>query len=153
MSIFLHLDLKAKILFKDEFCYNSDDKTCLKCGKFYTFECDSILWCNICSVKYVQENLCTWSENERIDNFIKEKQQKANGPKEFFEWIPCDRFKNLILIEKKEFVRVYSAIWIDGCLEFYNEEDNQLRRHEELMVILKELDNGKNISDDFLDEV
>jgi len=38
-------------------------------------------------------------------------------------------------------------------LEFYNKEDNQLRRHEELMVILKELDNGKNISDDFLDEV
>jgi len=31
----------------------------------------------------MQENLCTWSENEGIDNFIKERQLKADHPKDF----------------------------------------------------------------------
>ena len=28
----------------------------------------------------MQENLCTWNENEVIDDFIKEKQQKTRYP-------------------------------------------------------------------------
>ena len=59
---------------------------CLECGKPYTSDNDNVdnmysfvkttnnVWCNVCSVKYMQENLCTWSGNEIIDNFTKEKQ-------------------------------------------------------------------------------
>ncbi len=59
---------------------------CLECGKPYTSDNDNDdnmysfvkttdnVWCNVCSVKYMQENLCTWSGNEIIDNFTKEKQ-------------------------------------------------------------------------------
>jgi len=100
------------MLFDDEIYYNPDNITCLKCGKFYTYVCDGILWCNICSVKYLQENLCSWSGNERIDNLIKEKQQKANRPEDFFEWIPFNKFKNIKIIRKERFVTMYSVIWI-----------------------------------------
>ncbi len=141
------------MLFDDEIYYNPDNITCLKCGKFYTYVCDGILWCNICSVKYLQENLCSWSGNERIDNLIKEKQKKANRPEDFFEWIPFNKFKNIKIIGKERFVTKYSAIWIDGYLKFYNEENNQLCQRGELIIALKELDNGKNISYEFLDEV
>jgi len=51
----------------------------LTCGKLYIKSFD-ILWCNTCSLKYMQENLCTWNENEVIDDFIKEKQQKTRYP-------------------------------------------------------------------------
>ncbi len=90
---------------------------CLKCGKIYTCIYCSEFWCNTCSVKYVQENLCTWSGNEIIDNFIKEKQLKANHPKEFFEWIPYNKFEN---------VTNYSAIWKNAYLYLYNKENHEI---------------------------
>src|SRR5688572_24371444 len=129
-------------LFEKVIYHNPDNKTCLKCGKFYTYTCYNILWCNNCSVKYVQEKLCAWSKNERINNFIKEKQQKANRPEDFFEWIPINSFKGINLFEKNEYAKFYSAVWTDGCLEFYNEENNQHHRHGELIVILEELINS-----------
>ena len=62
-------------------------------------------------------------------------------------------FKNIKIIRKERSVTMYSAIWIDGYLKFYNEENNQLHQCGESIIALKESDNGKNISDDFLDEV
>ena len=113
---------------------------CLKCGKPYT--CG--FWCNTCSVKYVQENLCSWSGNEIIDNFIKENQQKANRSEEFFEWIPYNKFKD---------ITNYSAIWKDAYLYLNNKENHEICRRGELNVALRYLDNFKNPNDDFLNEV
>ncbi len=87
----------------------------------------------------MQENLCTWSGNEIIDNFIKEKQLKANNPEEFFEWIPYNKFEN---------ITNHSAIRKDAYLYLYNKEN-----HGELKVALRYLDNCKNLNDNFLNEV
>ncbi len=79
--------------------------------RFYKFLTPDVgIWCNICSIKYIQENLCTWSGNERIDNLIKEKQQKANCPKDFWEWIPYNKFENIKKIGKGGFATIYSAM-------------------------------------------
>jgi len=120
---------------------------CLKCGNLHTFIKNiDYDWCNIYSVKYMQENLCTWSGNERIDNFIKERQLQADHPKDFFEWIPYNRFENIEKTGKGEF---YSAEWKDGYLKFYNEKNHEIHRHGELKVVLKCLKNW----DDILNEV
>ncbi len=135
---------------------------CLKCRVpyinyesdyyFYT-DYDGNIWCYICSAQYLQENFCAWSRNERIDNFIKEKQQKSKHPTDFFEWIPYNKFKNIKRVRKEGFSEIYSAIWIDGCLETYNEETHEIRQHGELEVALKCLNVYKNLSDDYLNEV
>ena len=97
----------------------------------------------ICSVKFVQENLCTWSGNKEIDNFIKETQQKANCPQEFFEWIPYNKFEN---------ASNCSAIWKDAYFYLYNKENHEICRYGEMKVTLRYLDDCKN-SDDLLNEV
>ncbi len=134
---------------------------CLECGKPYTSDNDNDdnmysfvkttnnVWCNVCSVKYMQENLCTWSGNEIIDNFIKEKQSKTDRLKDFFEWIPYNKFENIEKTEKGEF---YSGEWKDGYLKSYNEKNHKICRHGKLKVALKCLKNCKN-PDDILNEV
>ena len=97
--------------------------------------------------------MCTWSGNEIIDNFIKEKQQRAEFPSEFFEWIPYNKFKNIKQVRKEGFSEIYTAIWTDGYLEIYNEETHEIRKHGESEVALKCLDDYKNLNDDFLREV
>jgi hypothetical protein len=113
---------------------------------------DEIRWCKICSVKYVQEKLCTWSGNKKIDNFIKEKQQEATSSFEFFEWIPYDQFENVKNIGRREFVTIYSAIWKNGYLFEYNEETHKFSRYKNTKVVLKCLNNSKYI-DDLFNEV
>jgi len=118
---------------------------CLTCG----IKGFDILWCNTCSLKYMQENLCTWNGNEEIDNFIKEKQQKTSYPRDFFEWIPYNKFEDVKIIRKEEFYITYFALWKDGYLGF--DENHRIRRGK-LKVVLKCLDNCKNLLD-FLNEV
>jgi len=91
----------------------------------------------------MQENLYTWSENEGIDNFIKEKQQKTNYAWDFFEWIPYNKFENIKIIKKEEFVTIYFALWKDRYFEF---EKNHRIRRKELKVVLKCLDNCKELT-------
>ena len=122
---------------------------CLICGKLNTKFYDGIHWCDICSVKYIQDNLCSWSGNKKIDDFIKEKQQKANRPEDFFEWIPYNKFENIKNIRKEGIFTIYSAEWKDGYLEFYNERNHEIRWHGDLKVGLKCL----GFDDDFLNEV
>lgn len=127
-----------------------DNRNCLKCRKSYTcIHKDEICWCKICSVKYVQEKLCTWSGNKKIDSFIKEEQQGVISSFEFFEWIPYDQFENVKSIGKREFVTIYSAIWKDGCLNNYNEETHEFSRNKNTKVVLKCLNNSKYIDDLF----
>ncbi len=115
---------------------------CFKCGKL-CIKCYDVIWCNTCSLKYMQENLYTWSGNEGIDNFIKEKQQKTNYAWDFFEWIPYNKFENIKIIKKEEFVTIYFALWKDRYFEF---EKNHRIRRKELKVVLKCLDNCKELT-------
>jgi hypothetical protein len=119
------------------------NETCLKCGKLYShvehvddyYRFDiNIRWCKICSVKYVQKNICNWSGSKE-DDLIKKQQQKAIYLSDFFEWIPYNHFENIEKIEEGEL----SAIWKDGYLKEYNEEDNKFSRRKNLKVILKNM--------------
>ncbi|PKC55875.1 hypothetical protein RhiirA1_474864, partial [Rhizophagus irregularis] len=64
-----------------------------------------------------------------MDNFILEKKLK---------WIPCDKFKNVIYLDKGGFGTIYKAIWLN------NNEDKE--------VILKCHDNLSENLNEFLNE-
>ncbi|CAI2180493.1 8936_t:CDS:2, partial [Funneliformis geosporum] len=110
-----------------------------------------IRWCKKCSIKYVQENECTWSGDKKIDDFIKREQQKSRTPIEFFEWIPYENFKDIEQIGKGGFATIYSAIW-KNSLKVYNETNNSCDRYED-MAALKRLHGVKEFTDEFLNEV
>jgi len=129
-------------------------KPCIKCKEPYTYvdqwELDA--WCQNCSVKYCQNNLCTWSGNEKIDNLIKKIQEKANRPYVFFEWIPFERFSEIKKIGEGGFSTIYYANWNGGYLSGYNEETHEHVRTE-VSVALKCLNQSQDISDEFLKEI
>ncbi|EXX70515.1 Rad53p [Rhizophagus irregularis DAOM 197198w] len=135
-------------------------------GKTYKKQCKKCFndrkWCSrTCLKSYLKNNFSNWtSGNEEIDDFIREMQLKLNDKNDVvFEWVPHDQLKNLKKIGKGGFATVYSAIWehgplhCDGKKNDPNYFDGQWKRVARENVALKCLDNCKNISKKFLNEV
>ncbi|GBC28087.2 kinase-like domain-containing protein [Rhizophagus irregularis DAOM 181602=DAOM 197198] len=63
-------------------------------------------------------NMLNWiSGNDKIDDFIQERQLKINNYYNVVpEWIPYDQFNEIQVIGTNGFITVYSAIWKDGPL-------------------------------------
>ncbi len=120
----------------------------MRCNKMYT----SILfkWCRPCQIKDLKENFINWtSGNDKIDDFIQEKQLNINNPQNtIFEWIPYNQFFVIEEIYKDDFFTIYSAKWKNGPL-FWNKK---YIRESDKKVTLKCLYNLQNI-DEFLIEV
>jgi hypothetical protein len=119
----------------------------------YCKDCDNIYsdihhkWCRMCQINYLKETFTNWtSENEKVDNFIKEMQLKINKYNDIiFEWIPYDQFERI-----EEVGTRYFAIWKDGPLE-YNDDTNKYKRDPNKTVNLK-FYNKQDINE-FLEEV
>ena len=70
------------------------------------------------------------------------------------EWIPYDRFYDIEYIAKGGFGKVYRAIWIDGYIQNWdNKNQNWKRYNSNMSVALKSLNNSKNVTLEFLNEV
>ncbi|RIB04266.1 hypothetical protein C2G38_695917 [Gigaspora rosea] len=94
----------------DEFNSKRSDLNgkCISCKQCNT----SPAWCQSCDPwRTTQE----WtSENEIIDNFIKELQFKATGYEKVIEWISFDRLTNLQKIREDNSEITFMATWTDG---------------------------------------
>ncbi|CAB4441620.1 unnamed protein product [Rhizophagus irregularis] len=123
---------------------------CIKCNNIYTNI--SYKWCKKCEINKSRKNFTNWtSGNEKIDNFIQEKQLKFNYPHNIvFEWIPYNKFLNIKEVNKDGFSAVYLAQWKDGPL-YWDENSNKYIREPE-MVALKCPYDSQNI-DNFLNKV
>jgi hypothetical protein len=125
---------------------NKRYKKCERCGY-------------ICSSKVFQQNFEYWtSGNNDIDKFIQNTQLPTHDDHDVFkialEWIPYDRFFDIKYIAKGGFGKVYKANWIDGHLTKWDDEKQNWKRHNENMfVALKCLDNSKNVTLEFMNEV
>ena len=113
--------------------------------------------CNkICFAKRFQQNFKNWtSGNNNIDKFIQDTQSAyhtvLNLP---LEWIPYDRFYDIKYIAKGGFGKVYKANWLDGYMQCWdNENQNWKRKGKNMFVALKSLDNSKNVTLEFMNEV
>uniref|UniRef100_U9TC83 Protein kinase domain-containing protein n=1 Tax=Rhizophagus irregularis (strain DAOM 181602 / DAOM 197198 / MUCL 43194) TaxID=747089 RepID=U9TC83_RHIID len=100
------------------------NRNCKRCSKLYNNLENK--WCKLCEINYIQNNFANWSGNEKIDNFIQEKQIKINGFNDrVVEWIPYNQFINIKETGKVDdnVAIIYSAIWKNGPL--YHEEDRK----------------------------
>ncbi|RGB25716.1 kinase-like domain-containing protein [Rhizophagus diaphanus] len=113
--------------------------------------------CNVlCNSIYFRRNFKNWtSGNDDINKFIQDSQLLAheNGM-QALEWIPYNRFRNIKYIAKGGFGSVYRATWIDGFIDKWdNEYQLWKRKDQNMLVALKILNNSKNITLEFMNEI
>ncbi|GET01588.1 kinase-like domain-containing protein [Rhizophagus clarus] len=112
--------------------------------------------CNrICKAKYFQQNFKNWSSgNNNIDKFIQDTQLSNCFANNALEWIPFDRFYDIKYIAKGGFGKVYRANWIDGCIDKLDDYDEEwIRYNQKMFVALKSLNNSKNVTLEFMNEI
>jgi hypothetical protein len=108
-----------------------------------------------CNAIYFQQNFVNWtSGNDDIDKFIQNTQLSAHKTNEIpnaLEWIPYNKFYNIECIAEK---KIYKATWIDGRISYWNDKNqNWVRENQNIFVFLKRLNNSKNITLEFMNEV
>ncbi|EXX65031.1 kinase-like domain-containing protein [Rhizophagus irregularis DAOM 181602=DAOM 197198] len=100
-------------------------------------------------------NLTSWtSGNEKIDDFIQERQLKLrfdNYDDIVLEWIPYNQFNEIKETEKNKLITLYSAIWKDGPLYYYNNK-YKYTRDSNKEVALKYLHDPQNSVDSLINE-
>ena len=99
----------------------------------------------------VQNNYIWRSGNEKIDDFIQERQLNINYYDVVFEWIPYNQFYEIRETGKNGSITVYSAIWRNGPLHY--DYDYDYTRDSNKEVALKCLDNLQNPVDSLINEV
>ena len=126
-----------------------DKDYCIKCNKKYTGH----KWCKPCQINYLKGNFTNQtSENEKIDNFIQEKQLNISNSWDLvFEWISYSQFFDIKEVDKDNFSTVYLAKWKDGPLS-WNYYNKKYVRQPNKEIALKHLHNLQNV-DEFLNEV
>ncbi|CAB5380510.1 unnamed protein product [Rhizophagus irregularis] len=95
----------------------------------------------------------TLSGNKVIDDFIRytlTNRYKKAGKMEFVQF---DRFINIKLISEGGFSKIYKATWMDGPISRWNDKQQNYRRDGEMIVVLKELNDSKNIDSKQLSEL
>ncbi|CAB5352624.1 unnamed protein product [Rhizophagus irregularis] len=99
-------------------------------------------------------NLINWiSGNERIDNFIQERQLKINDYDDIIlEWIPYNQFNEIEETGKNDLITSYLAIWKDGPLHKKHQDDKYYTRDSNKKVALKYLHNSQESIDSLINE-
>ena len=112
-------------------------------------------WCKACNAKHFQRNFENWtSGNVDIDKFIQDAQLSADYFHQVLEWIPYDGFRNIKYIAKGGFGKVYKANWIDGYIWNWDSKNQNWKRYEpNKLLALKSLNNSKNVTLEYINEV
>jgi hypothetical protein len=112
----------------------------------------------ICNSIHFQRNFKNWtSGNNDIDKFIQDTQlsEHTYWVQNALEWIPYDRMYNVEYIaDDSEFGKVCRAIWIDRCINKWDDENqNWKREYQNILVTLKILNNPSSITLEFINKV
>jgi hypothetical protein len=93
------------------------------------------------------------SGNKVIDEFIKSTLSNCHADAKL-EFVPYDRFKDIEFITEGGFSKIYKATWIDGPItNKWDEKKQEFKHFGEMKIVLKELNNSKNIESKDLNEV
>ena len=123
------------------------------CGECYE-PCTGEYWCQSCNAKRFEENFKNWtSGNKAIDELIQHSQLNATYFGNCLEWIPYEKFQDVTYITRGGFGKIYSANWPEGCIQYWNIENQKWYKLPDLKVALKSLDNSSDICTDLLNEV
>ncbi|GBC40214.2 kinase-like domain-containing protein [Rhizophagus irregularis DAOM 181602=DAOM 197198] len=89
-------------------------------------------WCNTCNAKHFQQDFENWTS----------------------EWIPYDKLQDIEYIAKGGFGKVYKAKWVDGYIQSWDcKNKNWKRVRSNMCVAIKSLNNSKNITSEFINEI
>jgi len=111
-------------------------------------------YCERCISLHLQSLFDTWtSGNEIIDDFIHKCQQLSSLPSQILEWIPFDQFVKVGKLTEGGFSTIYTATWTRGHICDYDENKKEFIRFENLLVVLKSLNNSSNPGKAFFNEV
>src|ERR1051325_481504 len=85
------------------FCNGYFNNHCEECCKMYTDA--HVKWCRPCRVNYLKNNFSSWtSENEQIDDLIKEKQLNISSSYDkVCEWISYKQFYDIKKLNNNDF--------------------------------------------------
>jgi hypothetical protein len=71
-------------------------------------------WCKYCESKRLCENFPNWtSNNEILDEFIRDTQINATKHQDYFVWIDYDKLEDVIYLAKGGFSEVYYGVWVE----------------------------------------
>jgi hypothetical protein len=104
----------------------------------------------ICRNCYIMKTIFKPSGNKIIDDFIRHTQINFVKKEGKMEFVPYDQFKNIEFIAEGGFSKIYKATWVDGPINWYNDDISRKPIHT---VVLKKLNNSKNITSKELNEV
>ncbi|RIA99730.1 kinase-like domain-containing protein [Glomus cerebriforme] len=111
-------------------------------------------WCRLCNSKRFKENFKNWtSGNKDIDELLQHSQLNAVHYRNCLEWIPFENFQHVTYITRGGFGKIYSAEWPEGCVLYWDIENQKWHKYTNIKVALKSLDNSSDISTDFLNEI
>src|SRR5215213_3661455 len=111
-------------------------------------------FCEGCISLQLQSLSTTWtSGNNIVDNFIQQCQMKSSLPNYILEWIPFEQFKKVTKLAEGGFSSIYTATWIRGQINDYNENKNEFSYLRKQEIVLKSLNDSSNPGKGFFDEV
>ncbi|EXX79861.1 hypothetical protein RirG_001550 [Rhizophagus irregularis DAOM 197198w] len=103
-------------------------------------------------IRYTQIDYCSHAEFGSPYKSINYKQTNKNSM--ILEFVPYDQFKNVEFIAEGGFSKIYKATWIDGPIFNLNfRENTKIVRHHNYIVVLKKLNDSKNITSKNLNEL
>ena len=120
-------------------------KKCNECNKRRKTLDESHQICHVC---YKMKERFKPSGNKIIDDFIRYTQINLIRNEGKMEFVLYEQFKNVEFIAEGGFSKIYKATWIDGPIYRWLSRINPNKT-----VVLKKLNNSKNITTKELNEV
>jgi len=129
--------------------------------KEQTYPCDicgrsgfTIVNCEHCVRDALKTNFNSWtSDNDIIDDAIKEAQMKCPMPSIFPEWIEYQQFENVKYLTQGGCAKIWKATWKKGYIKSFDKEHRQFIRSKPGYVVLKQLANSNKATQEYLKEV
>ncbi|GBC07325.1 hypothetical protein RclHR1_00740008 [Rhizophagus clarus] len=125
-----------------------ESENCPDCNKTTSFG-----WCISCERIFMKEKFPYWSsENKDIDKLIRYTQLNASQACDYLEWIPFEAFEMVGYIGSGGLSCIYSALWMEGPRQNWNNITQEWTRTGPIKVALKRLNNSLNISSSYVDQ-
>jgi hypothetical protein len=90
------------------------------------------------------------SGNKIVDDFIR--TTLTDRPRKM-EYVPYNKFRDIKFIAVGGFSQIYNTTWTDGPISDWDDERKMYNRFGTTTVVLKELNNSKNVTPKDLNEV
>ncbi|CAG8597956.1 16563_t:CDS:2 [Cetraspora pellucida] len=121
-------------------------RKCKTCKKRRRHKDLSARQCNMCD----QQSL---NGNKIIDNWLVKTTGISVSRHSFMEFIPYERFNDIIYISEGGFSKIYKATCVNGIRDKWNGHKQRFEYIQNAKVVLKSLNNSEAISHDFLNEL